>query len=130
MADLRDVLRYTVWSPNSGTVQSRVWTGVVASLPTASAEYRFMEATVAGDGSSTGDEHYRCVLLPGGTYMWIPIGAGRILRDTNANRPAVADWHGKLFLENRQGSVLGDRLFLCGQLASASWDFMRLHDFP
>ena len=128
MADLRKEQNYEVYSNLSVTAPSSRWTGLVATLPTASARFHNFEATVVAAGAT--DSVYRCIKLADETYFWAPQGGGVILRDTLANRPTAANWHGKFFLENRQGSGLGDRLHLCVQLADTTWDYLRLHDAP
>jgi len=76
------------------------------------------------------DRHYRCVKLASDAYLWMPQGSGWPLRDVLANRPAVADWHGRFFLMDQQASNLGDKVQICGQLADASWDFMTMMTLP
>ncbi len=74
MPDQRNVLRRTVWSKLSATSQSRVWTGLVASLPAAAAEFHNFVATVVAD--ATRDRTYRCKKLADDSYAWVESDGG------------------------------------------------------
>lgn len=47
-------------------------------------------------------------------------------RDVYANRGAASDHQGQFFIEDRQASTLGDRLWLSIQLSTASWDWLQI----
>ncbi len=87
-----------------------------------------MEATVPGDGSTTGDQHFRCQMLRDGSFLWVPLDGP--LRATNANRPSADNWRGRWFINDGAAVSGGDRVQFCGQLADNSWDFIRIIDFP
>jgi hypothetical protein len=53
-------------------------------------------------------------------------GSAEIRRDVIANRGTASDFQAQFFIENRQGSLLGDQLFLSVQLGSTSWDWLRI----
>ncbi len=128
MPDSRNILRREVWSPLSGTAPSRLWTGKAVTLPTAAAQYRFMELTIPGDGTTVDDAHYRCQELRDGTFKWVPMD--RPLRDVLANRPSADNWRGRFFILDGGAVSGGDRVQFCGQKADNSWDFIRMIDFP
>ena len=69
MPDRRRRKTYTVHSPFSGTVESLKWTGLVASLPTASALFHNFVATVVVDNIL--DHTFRCKRLANGNYEWV-----------------------------------------------------------
>lgn len=50
--------------------------GSVSVLPTASAAYRYREVVVPGNGTTTADIHYVCLMSSTGTYSWKQIAAG------------------------------------------------------
>jgi hypothetical protein len=50
--------------------------GSIAALPTASATYRGMIAYVQGNGTTTADTFYMCLMSATGTYSWKQIIAG------------------------------------------------------
>lgn len=48
----------------------------VASLPTASSSYRGLTAMVQGNGTTTADTVYVCLLSATGSYSWKSVAAG------------------------------------------------------
>lgn len=48
----------------------------VSALPTASAAYRSRQLVLQGNGSTTADIHYVCLLSATGTYSWKQLSAG------------------------------------------------------
>lgn len=76
MPDQRNIKRRTVWSKLSATAQSRVWSGIVATLPTATEALHNFVATVPEDGAL--DRVYRCMRQFDGTFAWIEQGGGII----------------------------------------------------
>lgn len=48
----------------------------VAALPTASSSYRGGWVVVQGNGSSTADQVYTCLLSATGTYSWKSVATG------------------------------------------------------
>lgn len=48
----------------------------IAALPTAAAGYRGKQFVVPGNGTTTADIHYVCLMSATGTYSWKQLSAG------------------------------------------------------